>query len=390
MALRCEIATTGEQLEALVPAWDELAEATGAPATLGGWHAAWWRRLAPPGAALRIVAVREGRKLVGLAPFLALRARGGQPQLRLLGAPATHRVAPLALPEHADAVASLTAAALAGLRPAAGYVAFDATDAGDGGLARLRAGWPGRRPPWLLAQKRAPAPVMELSDDDFDAWLMRKSKNFRKQVRRFRRKLGEADGVVRMTRTADELDRDVDAFVRLHHARWRGRGGSSVDPRVGELLRDAGRALLPSERFRLWTIEVDGRAISSQLFLAAGGRALSWNGGFDPDATDLQPSLLGILAGVEDCFRRGERSIDLGGGAHDYKLRLADADRPLVWAGLVPRDRRYPLNRALLLPRQLGGLARDGLERLPDERRAQVRGALARLRRGADAPAPAD
>jgi CelD/BcsL family acetyltransferase involved in cellulose biosynthesis len=385
MALRCEIATTGEQLEQLVPAWDALADATGAPATLGSWHAAWWRTLAPPGAALRVVAVRDGRRLVGIAPFLAVRARGGQPQLRLLGTPATHRVGTLALPAHAGAVEAHAAAALSALRPSPGYVAFDGSDAAEQGPERLRAGWPGRREPWLLTQKRAPAPVMELSDADFDAWLMRKSKNFRKQVRRFRRKLDEAGGVVRMARTTEELDRDVDAFVRLHLARWEDRGGSSVDPRIGDLLRDAGRALLPAERFRLWTIEVDGRAISSQLFLAAGGRALSWNGGFDPAATELQPSLLGILAGVEDCFRRGERSIDLGGGAHEYKLRLADADRPLVWAGLVPRDRRYPLNRALVVGRQAGGAARAGLQRLPEERREQVRDAVARVRRASAA-----
>jgi CelD/BcsL family acetyltransferase involved in cellulose biosynthesis len=359
------------QLAPLTARWDELAAAAGCPAALSGWQLAWWRTFAPAGAALRVVVVEEDGQVVGIAPFWTTPKRLGATVYRLLGAPMTHRVAPVAEPSRRAAVAAAVAQALAGADPAPDYVAFEAADARGEWREALAAAWPGAAP-HTLHERTMPAPTLAMPLATFDEWLGTKSRNFRQQARRFRRRLEQADGRVRLS-TPAELDADVDAFVRLHLLRWEGRGGSSLGERIGVMLRAAGRALQESGGFRLWVCEVEGRAVSAQIFLAAGDHVLYWNGGFDPDFAQFKPALVGIIAGVEDSLARGERHLDLGGGDHDYKLRIADGDEPLTWEGLVPRGRGYLRARAALLPRQAAPTARELFKKLPPDVQRRVR-----------------
>jgi CelD/BcsL family acetyltransferase involved in cellulose biosynthesis len=376
--LRAEILGEVAELEQLAGSWDELAVAAGCPGALPAWQLAWWRRLAPAGALLRAVAVWDGERLAGVAPWWVEPSAQDRAVYRLLAAPVTHRVEPVAQPARRGEVAAAVARALATADPRPDYVAFDGADGAGAWQAAIATRWPGRTP-YALTERTSPAPVMELRADGYEGWLNGKSKNFRQQARRFRRKLEQAGGRIRMARTPQELEADVEAFVRLHHERWEGRGGSSLRGDVAGMLLDAGGALLASERLRLWVVELERRPIAVVVFLAAGAHALYWNGGFDEAAAEHKPALLALLAGVEDCFARGERRLDLGGGKQDYKLRLADENLPLAWGGLVPRDRRYVRNRVALLPREAGGLARRALWLLPEGQQARVRAVRARL-----------
>jgi CelD/BcsL family acetyltransferase involved in cellulose biosynthesis len=373
-SLQAHVVDDEGRLGELAPAWDELACASGCPGALSGWQLAWWRACAPTGAELRAVVVRDGERLVGVAPYWVVPKRRGPAVYRLLASTMTHRIEPVADPELVEPVASEIASALASANPAPAYVAFEAADARSRWRIALAGHWPGSTP-HTLHERSTPAPVLQLPGT-FDEWLGGKSRNFRQQTRRLRRRLDEAGGRTRFS-SLDELDSDIDAFVRLHHLRWEGRGGSSLSDGIGDMLRAAGRDLLPSGRLRLSVVEVGDRPASVQIFLAAGGEVLYWNGGFDPDLAHLKPALVGILAGLENSIDRGERRLDFGGGAHDYKLRVADGDMPLTWEGLVPRDRRYLRNRVSLLPRQAGKAGRAGFGRLPPGLQQRIRAARA-------------
>ena len=187
---------------------------------------------------------------------------------------------------------------------------------------------------------------MSLQATSFDAWLSAKSSNFRREMRRLRRQFAAAGGTTRSS-TPDTLSADIDVFVRLHGSRWEDRGSSSLlDLGVGlpAVLNDIGQALLNQEgRFRLLLCEVEGEPISAQLFLAAGGRVLYINGGWDERFAKFKPSMLGILAVIEDAFERGEDHVDLGLGEQHYKLRFADGDDPVAWTILIPAGVRLPL-----------------------------------------------
>jgi CelD/BcsL family acetyltransferase involved in cellulose biosynthesis len=196
-----------------------------------------------------------------------------------------------------------------------------------------------------------------------------------------RRRLESRGGRVRQITDAAEQPAAIDALLRMHLARWEDRAESGLArPGVRELLLAAASELGP-DRLRLWAAEIDGELISVQLFHAAGGEIKYWNGGWLEQHADLKPTMLTILAALEDGIVRGEQRLDLGAGRHAYKMRFADGEDPLSWGGLIVRGARWPRTRAELAPRVLGFRAKQLARSLPTplERRLE---ALARARRG--------
>ncbi|HUB36241.1 MAG TPA: GNAT family N-acetyltransferase [Solirubrobacteraceae bacterium] len=384
------------ELDAWIPAWDLLAVEAGLPLMAPACALAWWRHLASARAELRAIAIREGDETIGFAPFYAdVGAHWMRQDWRLPGIELAAGLAPLARAGREREVAGAIATAVAGARDRPDLVALEGMPATASWDTDLKAGWPGRVAPLTIGYLTRDCPVVSLREESFEAWLAGKSSNFRGQMRRLRRRFGEAGGAMRLS-SSETLTADVAAFVRLHAGRWEGRGESrlvSYGERLGAMLEDLGRELLEQGRFRLWIGEVAGETISAQLFLAAGERSLYVNGGWDERFAKLKPSLLAILAAIEQGFEHGERCLDLGVGPQDYKLRFADANAPVGWSVLVPAGARMPL----ALPHTawaLGGTALRSTikERVAPERLERYRALRARLRRetrhGAQPPAP--
>ncbi len=364
---------------ALAPAWDELARGASLPLCSPGWMLPWWRRLAPAGSEMRVVAVRDGGELLGLAPWFVHQGQRSRVDLRFLGAELSDRVDLLARAGREDEVAQALRGAILGMRPRPDLIAFEAVPAGSSWTRRL-AGTAGGGP--RLARYRnsvLPAPAVRLPHDSAapDAWLAGRSSNFRGQMRRMRRRLAARGGRVRLLCEPPERKAGLEAMLALHLERWRGRGASGL-ARAGvpAMLHEAAAALGP-ERMRLWTAEIEGEPISVQLFLAAGEELKYWNGGWSERHADLKPSMLTILAALEDAITRGERRLDLGVGRHEYKLRFADSEDELTWGGLVVRNRRWPATRAELAPLVMRHRGKELVRSLP----APVSGRLETLAR---------
>src|SRR5919107_2433683 len=114
------------------------------------------------------------------------------------------------------------------------------------------------------------------------------------------------------------------------------------------MLREAAPTLLDGGHLRLVVIEVDGRPITAQVFLGAGGEVTWWLGGFDEAWRSCQPSHQALLHAIADAFGRGDRRFDLGSGGQRYKYSFADGEDRLVWAHVLPPGagafvRRAPL-----------------------------------------------
>lgn len=338
-------------LEALRDEWDALAVATGRPFCAPAWMLAAAHHLISPRGRLAAVAVRDAGTLVGLAPFWVAR-RAGVREARLLGGGMAHRIGPLTLQGHGNAVAALTAPVLADVLGHAGAIRVEGADAAEHWAGRLAGAWPDRAPR-VLRELVLGAPTLSIDGRDFEGWLSSKSVNFRQWARRVRRRAQARGAVVSMASDAGSLAAGLEAFRQLHEARWAQRGGT-VALRGGapQVLREAGQQLIADGRFRLWTLEIDGSVASAQVFVAAGGEVSYWNGGFDERWSSLSPALVTILAAVEDAFERHERRIDLGGGEHHYKTRIADGDHPVIWETVLPRGVGYPLARLSTVPRQ--------------------------------------
>jgi CelD/BcsL family acetyltransferase involved in cellulose biosynthesis len=372
--LELELIEEPAAAQALAPAWDALAVAQSLPLCAPGWMLAWWRRMAPAGSGLRIAAVRDGGQLIALAPWFVDRGPAGRVDVRFLGAPNSDRVDLLCVPGREREVREQLLRALAQMRPRPDLVAFEAAPARSRWTQRLAGGNP------RLSRYRnslISAPSVTLPAGPPQAWLAGRSSNFRSQMRRMRRRLAERGGQVRQIVAGEELELAIDALLRLHAARWEGRAQSGLaKPGIAAMLHEAAATLGP-ERLRLWAAEIDGELVSVQLFQAAGEQVKYWNGGWMEQHADLKPTMLTILAALEDGIARGERSLDLGAGTHPYKLRFADGDDPLTWGGLIVRNGRWPRTRAELAPRVLRYRAKLAVAALPAPVGARVQAILA-------------
>ena len=382
MSLDVEVVADPEAVGALAGEWHALATACREPLATPAWVLTMWRLLDHETQAPRVLVVREGDRLVGLAPFCVdpthLR-RGGY---RLLSGDMP-RTTPLALPGRAWDVAGAVAEALAGLDPRPGTIALESVPADSVWPLALAEQWPARMRPWSRRYFTMSSPTVALDAPSFEAWLGGKSSNFRSQMKRMRRRFAQAGGSGRFS-TQETLHDDIAALVRLHAGRWEGRGESSIVAGGDELaaaFEAVGRELLDAGGFRLRILELDGEAISAQLFAATGGDVIYYNGGWDEQHAQFKPAMLGILDAIEDAFARGEARMDLGPGAQPYKLRFADGTAPLSWWILIPPGRRMPMALARTLPMTTWRELRSAAKRaLPPERVERLRALRRRLR----------
>ena len=356
MGLRGELVVDEAGLEALRPEWDALAVASRRPYCAPAWMLSWWRHASPEGALLRVAAAFDGERLVGIAPFWAQPRRARPARYRLLGSGVAEPLEPLAAAGFEDQAAAAWAAVLAGARPRPALLQLDRLTTASAWPERLRAGWPGRRGPGLWRTHQAPAPALSLEHDGLDDWLSTKSRNFRQQTGRSRRRL-EATGAGFRLSSDEELVRDVQALARLHHARWEHRGGlGTLNEDVERMLVRAGRELIPEGRFRLWCLDSGGETVSAHLFVSAGGEVAYWLGGFDERFAKEHPGLVTLVVAIGDALERGDRRMDLGPGAADYKDRLSDSKETLEVVTLVPHGLREPIARGELAGRRAARL----------------------------------
>jgi CelD/BcsL family acetyltransferase involved in cellulose biosynthesis len=377
-----ELVVDPEALEALAPDWDELAVACARPGSAPALLLAWWRHMAPPGARARVVAVREGARLVGLAPFLVLDGPRGRPMARLFGTPSLpQRSAILAARGHEGAVWAAAAEALGRSDPPPALVVLERIDGGAAWPRALANAWPGAGRARLLWGFRIPGQVLSMRAGSFDAWMAGRSRNARRDVRRTQKRVEARGGRIVMAAEREELLRGVAAFAEMHEARW-GDRSRLWRPDALAMLRDAGERLLPSRRLRLYLLREGDAIVATLIVFAAGGEAVAWNGAWRPDWAPVRPMMALFHRAIEDCFALGDRRLDFGEGEQQYKVRLTDGEAPVAWANLLPRGSSYALMRALTAPERARGRARVAARRLPPGVQRRLREARRRASGG--------
>ena len=376
-ALRPLVVERPEQLAPHLDAWDALAAEAGRPFCAPAWMLAWWREGRGGDARLRVVlALDADGALVGVGPFFAQVGPLRLAEYRLLGAGFCHRIGPLARGGRERDVATAIAAGLADASPPVASVVFEGVDATDPWPELIADGWVaarGGRRPRLRTDVTMDAPSIEL-DADYEAWMARRQRSFRKESRRVARRLAEEGVRGRLTNEPAAIE----ALLRLHHARWEERGGSNVGGEAQRVAVEASRLLDDERRLAVALLEGPDGPIAAELVLRAGDAVVFWTGGFDPAWSKLAPGTQAMLLALEAAAAAGVRAADLGGGAHEYKWRMSDGNRPLAWRTLFPLGRRYPAIRLRLAPKHARFAVRALARRLPEGRQAQLRRLLRR------------
>jgi CelD/BcsL family acetyltransferase involved in cellulose biosynthesis len=362
MALVAEILVDEAEVAPFREGWDRLAVRLGEPFSQPAWMLAWWRHASPAGAALRVVAVRDGDRLVGLAPLWVADPTARSAHYDVLTARLSLPAVTLVDPERGAEIAALLARTVSAARPRPSLLRLEGRSATHERVtAPLLAAWPGLRPSVVVSESQ-PLPLAILADG-YEEWLARRSHRFCRDVRARLRKVEKAGGRFELT-TAEDVERVVDAYLELHRQRWRDRGGSAVMiDGLREMLLDAAVEMVPAERLRLFRLELGGKIVAVQICLSAGPEVAGLSGGFDHAARRLAPSTLVILRVLEDAAARGQERANLGPGGQEYKRRMADDEDRMEVFKLIPKGRSWPRTRLQF--------ARDRLRTVRDERRAQ-------------------
>lgn len=349
-ALRSKVFEQPDELQHIWNQWDDLAVRVGAPYGAPAWLMSWWRHVAVAGWRLRVVTVFEENALVAVAPFFCDRGLGGVRRWRLVGAGTSAPLDILAIAGRERDVAPLIVGHVAAGDPRPDVVMLEGIPAASPWPALLRAFWPRAGRLAICPQFSQPAPFVALHGSTYGEWFDSQSAHWRKKMRYAMKKSESYAAIARMSRDDDELKHDLETFAELHHRRWSVRGGSSAfDVRVQRMLEECGAELMHRGRMRLWSLEIDGRTISSSLFVSAGGRTAYWLGGFDhTDSRVISPGLLTIRAALEHAFRAGDALLDLGPGGQPYKYEFSRMTHEVEWILLVPRGWRSLAARAQL------------------------------------------
>jgi CelD/BcsL family acetyltransferase involved in cellulose biosynthesis len=173
-------------------------------------------------------------------------------------------------------------------------------------------------------------PYLELPGT-WEQLLSSVSGKLQKRLRYYRRLL-EREGVARFRTTSGEeqLDRDLDAFLRVEGSGWKARSGTAIlsDSRTERLYRDFAREAAKNGWLRLHLLELDGIPIAGDLGCAFAGGSLLIKTGFDERYARLSPGLVLRADALRASIEEGSRFYDFLGGPDDWKLRWTTEVRP--------------------------------------------------------------
>jgi CelD/BcsL family acetyltransferase involved in cellulose biosynthesis len=158
------------------------------------------------------------------------------------------------------------------------------------------------------------------------------SSSSRKKLRQHRRRLGEKGALTSGVISEPGQVRDaLEDFMRIEAAGWKGRQGTALlcDPRNAAFIRKSMPAMAERGRASIHALYLDGKPISMQLVVRAGGAAFTWKTAYDESYQEFSPGML-LLEDYTTAFLADKSITHVDSCAHD------DSGYMSVWTGRQP------------------------------------------------------
>ena len=327
-----QIVEQAEDLISLRSEWPTLEADFQGPSN----HLEWWiaqAQVPEPDTSLCVVVLRDGGRLVGIAPLL--RAHGLVGRLRTINC--DDAAGFLYTDEHA--LARLVDVVL-GLRRAVALPSLVAGSPTDRVLHRRAR--QARCLRWSDSYAMGPSIVL---DERFEAQFAPLSSKRRKSMRRALRK-AQASGEVsfHVDEVGDDLSGPFQELLRLEGSGWKGREGTAIAQDIPQ--RDRIERFISSPRIRddvrfAW-MRIDGRPIAVELAVLTDRRMWVIKGGYDEAFSHCSPGLLLELHMMSWAAQEGLERFELMGRMEDWKRTFGDGV-PLLHTRVYP-----PTPRGLL------------------------------------------
>lgn len=317
------------QLEPLRSEWDELLSCYPCATTFSTWEwlSSWWNCFGSS-RRLRVLALFDTAKLVGLAPLSISRERHGWFSfrvLRLMG-DGTFDSDNLDLPVVPGWEKTFAEIVMKYLRE----------HKNEWDICRLNTLPPSSLVGAYLAEQRESSSwtFVEYSSksaavalpDSWDLYLRMLSSEDRKNLARYTRRL-EARHAVRIYRCSesDQLQGGLEALFRLHQGRWEavGEPGTFSSPERRSFYAQLSQHLLARGWLELWVLELDGEIAAVQFAFHYRDRVFQLQEGYDRRRTSDRLGF--VLRGhvLRQLIAEDVRAYDFMGGDDSYKQRWA-------------------------------------------------------------------
>ena len=227
----------------------------------------------------------------------------------------------------------------------------------------------------VLGVPRWRSPFLPL-EGDFSDYLRRRGRNFRKTLKRKRRRL-EALGPLTLDLNAgvDDPQRALQIAADVCRRSWKGQLGS------GLLVQPAARRFVerlvcdPRANTFIATLRVGERVAAYELGFRFDGKLWSYDSSFDPAFYDASPGVYLTARIIEDAYERGLREYDFMRGDEPYKLQ---------WHGACRQEVELVMDTGSLRGQAIRALAFEARWRLRHNERlvalkTRATGALTRL-----------
>jgi CelD/BcsL family acetyltransferase involved in cellulose biosynthesis len=175
---------------------------------------------------------------------------------------------------------------------------------------------------------------------DWDSWLSRLKGDFRRELRRRRRKL-EAGGEVRLLRMDQATPTVLQHFYDLEASGWKGEGGTAIEcaPPIRRFYDEVAMAASRFGYLAMYFLELSGRPIAGHFGLNFGGRYFVPKLAFDEKYAAFSPGHLLVHDVARDCAERGVAEFDFLGEEMEWKAAWAQAARRLCSVYVFNDDR---------------------------------------------------
>lgn len=349
---------TIEGFSALAPEWRALLQESNVDCMFLTWEwlYTWWKCLAGP-RRLLILAIHRQNALVGIAPFAV---RSAEPA----------RVLPFRAVEFLG-VGSVGSDYLdlilrkgeedricAGL---ADYMAdwhlmldMRRVAIGTANVERLARELAGRGWTTIVSDDDI-CLYLPLSGTSWETCFAGLSREFRRSLRRGRRNAESAYAVTyRSVSREEDRAATLQAFIRLHNKRWKGRDGTQALPDNSIIWFHEQWSRIALERgwLRLSTLFFDQTPVAGTYGFAYGGKFYFYLSGFDPAYAAYGAGRMCMEVDLREAFREGLKEYDFLHGDENYKYHWARDFRALGRYRVFPPGFRGRASRWLLDARE--------------------------------------
>ncbi len=169
---------------------------------------------------------------------------------------------------------------------------------------------------------------MELTAS-FDEYLESLSTKQRHEVRRKLRRLNEEGSIeYRFVNVGAAVPDTMDAFFKMFVESRRDKANFMTE-KMASFFRLLADTMARAGLLKLGVLELDGRPLAEIMCFDYQGCIYLYNSGYDPQYTALSAGLLSKVLAIKDSIEKGRKKFDFLKGAEAYKYHLGGREVPL-------------------------------------------------------------